>query len=153
MKSTAERGKTRTGPHRSAWNGKGGISPQTAPATKPIIPARPATLESDQAVRAMYPVIGDSVQVDADIVPRGQRRDRHQFAIDHGIHGKFGTVNGTRVDGGVYELLIEAPTFSVWIPADIVRHAEPPPQPDVMPASRISPERMKKRKDGSYNQT
>lgn len=152
MKSTRELGKTKSGPNRSAWNGKG-VPPQTAPAAHPIIPARPATLASDQAAREMFPIIGDSVQVDADMVPRMQRTDRHQFAFDHGIHGQFGTVAGTKIEGGVYLLLIESATSSVWIPADIVRHAAPPPQADAMPDSRKSPEKMRKVKDGSYNLT
>lgn len=109
---------------------------------------------SDSAVERIYPGIGDTVQIDVDRVERMKRKDHHQWLIDRGLHGALGRVVGAEVNGGVYMLVVDTGSNRVAVDAAVLAPHALPEQPQAMQDdSRISPERMKKKSDGSYNLT
>lgn len=119
-------------------------------------PTRTGTRASDQAVglQRAYPNLGDYVMVNVERVLSGDRKHRHQFLTDHGVHGKYGRVVGSKIEGGDYFLEIEHATGRVFVAAECVDPADQAPQQaQQQHEPRLSPERMRKSRRGAYNMT
>jgi hypothetical protein len=152
--TTENLGKTPKAPEVQLETGRQGAEPKTGAVINHLPPPIKGTEASDLMARQLYPGIGDSVQIDVDKIPYMQRKDHHQFLLDHGLHAAHGVVVGSEVRGGVYGLLIETGYSRVWADALATRIAAPAKQPQAMQdESRKSPELMRKPGPGGYNLT
>jgi hypothetical protein len=113
------------------------------------------TAASDAAFIASFPQLGDTIRVSVDAVPYMERRARHNALINAGLNGVLGTVIGQEVQGDTLYLRIETPSHNVLVPVECCLRENPVinATPDMQPSSRISPEKMRKPSDGSYNKT
>jgi hypothetical protein len=109
--------------------------------------------ESDAAIQQNVPQLGDSVRVDVDRVPLTEQREIHQRVRASGVHSKVGTVIGSEVQGGMHLLRIETDSGNMLVPAEAVDWAEPVIGPEQRQPAAISPEKMRKSGNGSYNKT
>lgn len=109
--------------------------------------------ESDAAIAAITPQLGDSVQVDVDLVPYDLQKEHHHRLRMHSVNGRYGTVIGTEIVGGTLFLRIETSTANVLVPADAIRLANPPEQQNVQHEPRVSPEKMRKPSTGAWKMT
>lgn len=155
--STAELAKTPVAPHLQHLSSSAS-PPKPAPVAVPDlmkpVPRTTGTLASDLGVGLLYPTLGDSVQIDVDRVSRMEQREHHLYLKAHGLHATLGQVQGTKVEAGMYQLLVETGTNRVWVDARcVVEHAPAPQQPMMQDESRKSPEVMRKHSNGSYNMT
>jgi hypothetical protein len=109
--------------------------------------------ESDAAINQNVPQLGDSVRVDIDRVPITEQREIHHRVRASGVHAKVGTVIGSEVQGGMHLLRIETDSGNMLVPAEAVDWAEPVVGPEQRHPAAISPEKMRKPRDGAYNKT
>jgi hypothetical protein len=109
--------------------------------------------ESDAAIQQNVPQLGDSVRVDIDRVPLTEQREIHHRVRASGVHGKIGTVIGSEVQGGMHLLRIETDSGNMLVPAEAVDWAEPVIGLEQRQPAALSPEKMRKPRDGSYNKT